>query len=608
MTTETKLIRSIFRKEGIRSFLYGFQDSSENFLWSGVLYHVFWSLKHNAEVCPELITGYEPIYPNRKEVVCEFQRLGFARGIINTVPIPQSLKNKYSEDFGPDAIEIQLPNHKWYLTYMHRSNVPLPMLVVGWQAELRDISSLLYVTAPGAARFILRMDSLIPVIQEEFKRTLNSVKKQRKKASIPRSNETYHVYSCLDEKVMFTNADKEKAKRLKSEHEINRIYYYNQANVKELFCSSDDLIESAILCAFADQTGLDAQNQNRAIVRRKEDKWDVRMAIPIVEDVSINDDTYCITVCGLRCLVTVVDDADTIAFNNVVAGIISMQTEKPNYICYASICNDSPYVRVYDCEKKKESLSCIPGIVAGALILNRGGKIWGKWEGINLEFQRTENGFKRIFVTCQVRFDLADPVSMQEPLWRCFHSFNKQYFEGKLPDLRYIKWSEKRVKSGNLGFYRGGTYRGISLNAGGCAGALFDSDGWKGVLLHEMVHYWQELFGKTSWHGHNQEFFEKMTSITGIKEYVTEFFDWRNPDVRPLRGYLIVDNYGLRYAPFSYSLNELNLIHQRNKSKIYLLNSTLLWSIQSMEGGHRYRFTVAKSELKSFLNTATRIY
>lgn len=88
--------------------------------------------------------------------------------------------------------------------------------------------------------------------------------------------------------------------------------------------------------------------------------------------------------------------------------------------------------------------------------LSIGRKVWGKWEAIDLSFQETANGFASLSATCTVRFDLADNNSMQPYLWRSFHLFNDKYFDGKLPDLRYLIWNPKRIKkqSGILRFHR----------------------------------------------------------------------------------------------------------------------------------------------------------
>lgn len=92
--------------------------------------------------------------------------------------------------------------------------------------------------------------------------------------------------------------------------------------------------------------------------------------------------------------------------------------------------------------------------------------------------------------------------------------FNKELFEGKLGDC-IINFSRKR---GAAGFFWADKWEGdssrkheISLNPE-CMGR--DLKEIYSTLVHEMVHYWQEVFGKPSkGNYHNKEWARKMISI-----------------------------------------------------------------------------------------------
>lgn len=124
-----------------------------------------------------------------------------------------------------------------------------------------------------------------------------------------------------------------------------------------------------------------------------------------------------------------------------------------------------------------------------------------------------------------------------------------------------------------------------------------------------MIHYWQDLYGLDHHDGHNKEFKEKQNSITG-SSFVCAIFYWENPDIRPLKGYLLVSpGWVLHRIPYSYSEEKLKELKQKNpETEIYLVHSAFLWSVPPLKSKSKDYSSIPLQSLKRIWAESVRVF
>ena len=114
-------------------------------------------------------------------------------------------------------------------------------------------------------------------------------------------------------------------------------------------------------------------------------------------------------------------------------------------------------------------------------------------------------------------------MNSQPDLKALFDQFNKDYFDGIIPDIP-IEWNTRLRVTGGRCWYaitRQNGYRLYSASRIDMNYRLFEKNGWnmeevERTLIHEMVHAWQVTKRRTKC-GHDREFQSKMDQIFGYK-------------------------------------------------------------------------------------------